>query len=251
MINITFLGTAGDSLVVGSQERASGGIIIKTDSEQFHIDPGPGSLVRAKEYGVNLRENSAVIVTNPTILRCNDMSAVVLAMTHDGLDKQGILFVHHELHDKNNDFYRYLTRVAPVRAGTKEFVKNSELLFTQTTTAGTGVKLFLDKVIGYLCDTDYSKEVADKFQGCDVLLLCCNPEEAMKFLKQIRPKLGVLAGFGVKSASPKEIAKKVQARSGVKVIGAEDGLTLDLGVDKGQKHLDSFLRGKTQKKARR
>ena len=46
---IIFLGTGGDSIVVGKQLRASGGIILQIDDNQFHIDPGPGALVRARQ----------------------------------------------------------------------------------------------------------------------------------------------------------------------------------------------------------
>ena len=54
MARIIFLGTAGSTAVVSKQLRASGGIIIQVEDLQFHLDPGPGALVKAKEYGVNL-----------------------------------------------------------------------------------------------------------------------------------------------------------------------------------------------------
>ena len=41
---ILFLGTGGDATVVGKQKRMSGGIILKIEGYQFHLDPGPGSL---------------------------------------------------------------------------------------------------------------------------------------------------------------------------------------------------------------
>ncbi|MDP7476371.1 MAG: hypothetical protein QF655_01925, partial [Candidatus Woesearchaeota archaeon] len=55
--SIIFLGTGGDSYVVGKQLRASGGIILQINDDQYHIDPGPGALVMAKETGINLRAN--------------------------------------------------------------------------------------------------------------------------------------------------------------------------------------------------
>ena len=49
---ITFLGTGGDAFVIGKQIRASGGIILQAEGLQFHIDPGPGALVKAAENGI-------------------------------------------------------------------------------------------------------------------------------------------------------------------------------------------------------
>ncbi len=43
---IIFLGTGGDPVVVGKQIRSSGGIVLKLDGLQFHLDPGPGALVK-------------------------------------------------------------------------------------------------------------------------------------------------------------------------------------------------------------
>ena len=58
---------------------------------QFHIDPGPGSLNMAKNYGINLRANTALLVSHNTINHANDINAVLSAMTHGGFDKRGVL----------------------------------------------------------------------------------------------------------------------------------------------------------------
>ncbi|MDP6600597.1 MAG: MBL fold metallo-hydrolase, partial [Candidatus Woesearchaeota archaeon] len=84
--SIIFLGTGGDSYVVGKQLRASGGIILQINDDQYHIDPGPGALVMAKETGVNLRANTALFVTHNHLNHCNDINAVIDAMTYGGFD---------------------------------------------------------------------------------------------------------------------------------------------------------------------
>ena len=84
---IIFLGTAGDSNVLGKQYKASGGMILQMGDVQLHLDPGPGALVRADQYGVNLRSNTAVLISNSSLKNCNDVNIVIDAMTYSGFDK--------------------------------------------------------------------------------------------------------------------------------------------------------------------
>ncbi|MDP3733869.1 MAG: MBL fold metallo-hydrolase [Nanoarchaeota archaeon] len=91
MAQIIFLGTAGSSAVVNKQLRSSGGIILKVEDLQFHIDPGPGALQKAREYGVQLQHNTAVLVSHHHLNHCNDLNAVIDAMTHSGIENRGIV----------------------------------------------------------------------------------------------------------------------------------------------------------------
>ena len=89
MERILFLGTGGDVYTIGKQKRGSGGIIINTENIQFHIDPGSGSLIKAKENEINPRDTTCLIVTSNDINLCNDVNCMIEAMTHNGLDKKG------------------------------------------------------------------------------------------------------------------------------------------------------------------
>src|SRR3989344_2921753 len=91
MAQLIFLGTAGSTSVVSKQLRSSGGIIFRTEDIQFHIDPGPGSLIKAKEYGVNVHHTNAILVSHNHINHCNDLNVVVEAMTHGGIEHQGLV----------------------------------------------------------------------------------------------------------------------------------------------------------------
>ena len=66
---------------MNKQIRASGGFIVNVKGVQFHVDPGPGALVKAKEFGVNLRTNNVLICTHAHLDHCNDVNSVV----HDQL----------------------------------------------------------------------------------------------------------------------------------------------------------------------
>ena len=91
MDRIVFLGTSGDSRVTAKQQRASGGFVLQIGEFQFHVDPGPGALVRAKEFAINSRATSGVIVTNNHLNHAHDVNAIVDAMTLGGIDKKGVL----------------------------------------------------------------------------------------------------------------------------------------------------------------
>ena len=51
----------------------------------------PGSLVMAKMMNLNLRENTAIFISKNDLFSANDINAVISAMTHNGLDKRGVL----------------------------------------------------------------------------------------------------------------------------------------------------------------
>src|SRR3989338_5993930 len=88
---IIFLGTGGDSLVTARQMRACGGIVIQVEGYQFFLDPGPGALAKAAEFGVNVRDTTAILASHNHLRHANDVNALISAMTYSGLDKKGVL----------------------------------------------------------------------------------------------------------------------------------------------------------------
>ena len=59
---ITFLGTGGGRIIIAHQLRATGGVILNLEDTQIHIDPGPGSLVQAKEHNLDPTKTDLVLV---------------------------------------------------------------------------------------------------------------------------------------------------------------------------------------------
>ena len=110
MASILFLGTAGSSAVVNKQLRSSGGIIVQVEDLQFHLDPGPGALGQAKEYGVNLQHNTAICVSHNHINHCNDLNAVIDAMTHSGIEHRGIILGSKSVLQDSETSHPYLTK---------------------------------------------------------------------------------------------------------------------------------------------
>jgi len=251
---IIFLGTAGGGLAVNKQLRASGGIVIRLQNIQFHINPGPGALVKAREYGVNLRGNNVLLVSNSQLDHCNDLNAVIGAMTHDGLDKAGILIASKSVMRGVDGERPYITRhhrkcldkfLSLDSGNVVKFGKNIELRTLKTKNkdpTGIGFKLISEKVsIGYSGDTVFFPELIEELKGSDILILNnlepfgysngdhLSSDDSLRIISTIRPKLAILTHFGQKIISENPIyqAREIQRRTNVQTVAARDGLVID------------------------
>ena len=246
---ILFLGSAGDSVVVGKQYRNSGGIIFAYEENQFHIDPGPGALLMAKRASVNLRENMAVFVSKNDLIRANDVNAVVSAMTHDGLDKRGVLICPSAVafEDKksgpflNKEYKKFLEKIITVENTNKIGINNIEVEMLELKNS-FGFKFITPKFnLAYVPQTKYFSELPGLLKNIDVLILSVTePKDLGKktsldskyaeiILKKANPQLAIITGFGVKmlQADPLYEAREIQKNSGIQVIAAKDGMTIN------------------------
>ncbi len=244
---ILFLGTSGEISLTGKQLRGSGGIIVKTKECQFLIDPGPGTLSRAAEYGINLRENTAILISHAHMNHCNDINAVIAAMTHNGLDTRGVVITNPTVMEQNliTPFHQKCTeKIIVTQPGKKIGIENIEI---QTTDADhddpqtIGFKIYTPKfLVGYTSDTKYSKELAEQYKKTDILIINCvhldktkekqlTIEDAIKIIKIAKPKLAILTHFSKKllTSEPIYIAREMQKKLKTQVIAAEDGMHLD------------------------
>jgi ribonuclease BN (tRNA processing enzyme) len=271
--SIIFLGTAGDEYTVGKQIRSSGGIVIKVEGYQFHLDPGPGALVKAANYGINLRENTAVLVSHSHINHCNDLNAVLAAMSRNCLDIKGVLIASESVvnGDEENKIMPYLTRfhrkcverVIVTKPGQRIGIQNIEI---QALPAyhkdrhAVGFKIFTPEfVLTYSSDTRYSKDLAEHYKKSDILILNTvypsktnekeidnlTTDDVIKIVQKARPKLLVLTHFGNKmlQGDPLYEAREIQNATGVQVLAAADGMVVNpvsYSANAQQKTLNSF-----------
>ncbi|MBD3204411.1 hypothetical protein GF327_09040 [Candidatus Woesearchaeota archaeon] len=250
---ILFLGTGGDSIVVGKQYRGSGGIILQVEGNQFHIDPGPGSLVMAKLYGINLRENTAVFLSHNHLNHAAGANSVISAMTHNGLDKKGVLVGNNssingtqESEPFVHSFYKTcVERYIALDYGKKVGINHIDIRLMKTKHSdenAVGFKIFSKKfTLGYTSDTEYRKTIAEQYRNCDILILnvpcpgsteqkgVMNTEQAQKFIQEAHPRLAIITHFGIKmlQADPLYEAREIQKSTGIQVISAKDGMELN------------------------
>ena len=252
MVRVIFLGTAGNTAVLSKQQRACGGIILQCGELQFHLDPGPGALLKAWEYGINPRDTTAAIVSHNHVNHCSDINAVIDAMTLGGLDRRGLLLASKSLinseDNQNTILTKYhqnlLEKVIPLEKNHKvgiEFAEIHALPAQHTDPTALGFKiLFPNFCIGYTGDTVLTPGLIDGLKGCDILILNVpypskrvvglnlNTDSAIELISAVRPKLAIMTHFTLEmlKADPLNEAREAQRLSGVQTIAAKDGLII-------------------------
>lgn len=275
--SIIFLGTGGDSIVVGKQLRASGGFILKVRETQFHIDPGPGALVRALENGINLRANTAVLASHNHLNHAADLNAVIDAMTYGGLDKTGILVGNKTVIEGLPSVKSYLTdfhknlmeKIMILNNGKRIAIEDVEieaLPANHSDPDTVGFKFYTPEfTLSYSSDTTYSRDLVNKYKGSDILLLNVvgpqgekmknhlNSDDAVKIIDKVNPKLAVITHFGIKmiKANPLYEGRYIQSETGIQVLAAKDGMRISpvsYSAKSSQKRLGSFEIEEKEKK---
>ncbi len=265
--SILFLGTGTGPAVVGKGIRSSGGIILKIGTNQFHIDPGLGAIVKAAEYGANLRENTAILLSHAHINHSNDINAVIDTMTYGGLDKKGVVIANktslngsEEYAPVVTDFHRkMLERFITVDRNKKIGINDIEI---QTITARhnepntIGFKFFTsDFTLTYSSDTVYAADIVEQYMNSNILILnvpnvkrsgqnLCT-EDAIKIIQKVNPRLAIITHFGyemIKSDPLYEI-REIQKQTKIQTIAAKDGMVINpvsYSAGAGQKTLQGF-----------
>jgi len=266
---IIFLGTGGDAIVVGKQLRSAGGIILQVEDNQVHIDPGPGALPRAKDYGVNLRNNVAVVVSHNHMNHAHDVNAVISSMTLGGMDRKGVLVSNSTVVNGGANmepslkkhFEGMIERSLVLEPGQRVGINEVEIRAVHaqhTDPEALGFKFITPRfVMGYTADTGYLQSLVHDYKEVDILILnCVNPadikdnnhlnlEDVMKLLPEIQPKLAILTHFGIKMEEIDILneARRIQRKTRVQTIAAKDGMVinpLSYSVTLRQKTLNLF-----------
>ncbi|MEM2130913.1 MAG: hypothetical protein QXM96_01965 [Candidatus Woesearchaeota archaeon] len=249
MHRILFLGTGNGIEVIGKQIRSSGGIILNIDEEQFHIDPGPSSLLMAKLHNINVRETTALFITKNELSKANDGNAVIAAMTLNGLDKKSVLVCNSNVIEKKdnnfpfiNDIYKNFVEKIIMTDNTKKIGINQVDIEIIDLDTSIGLKFLTSKyVLSYVSDTEYSNNLIEKLKNTDILILnipdpreikrkdFLNSQDAEKIILKLKPQLAIITGFGIKmlQADPLYEARELQKNTKTNVIAAKDGMLIN------------------------
>ena len=214
---LVFLGTAGNSVVAAKNLRHSGGFVLKTDGVQLFFDPGPGAVAHAHRNNINLRENTAVLVSHSHLNHCNDVNALLAAMSHNKLDTRGILITNESLANSSfiTPFHKSCAEKSIVATPGKrigiEDVDITALKALHHDPKTVGFKVVTPKfTMSYSADTKYSRTVVKQYEGSDVLVLnvphpfdseeenALSSKDVVNIINQVKPELTVITHFGLK-----------------------------------------------------
>lgn len=258
---IIFLGTAGTREAVAKNIRSAGGIIIQTGENQFLINPGPGSSLKAKENTVNLRETTSIIATDNDIVNTNDINVVIDAITHAGQDPKSVLLCSESVINGTKEseptlkkqYIKYLERAITLKPEQKVGINEVEIHTTKTKNdqdeTSFGIKLYIPKttktgtthnlVIAYTGNTQYFKGIEEIYEDADILIInlqeplgeigsSMNTDDVIKIVNEIKPTLTILTGFGSKlvKADPLFQSREIQKKTQCQIMAAKDGLTI-------------------------
>lgn len=224
-------------------------------------------MTRAKEIGINLRANTAVLVSNSNLYHCNDVNAVIDAMTYSGFDKKGVLLANQTLLNGSGEEKPYITdfhkgcleRFIVLQPGQRVGINEIEIEALKTTKDAIGFKFYTPRfTLAYSSDTKYSSEIAEQYKDAGILILnFSNPykegntgltqEDVVKIMTNVNPRLAIITGFGNKmlEADPLYIAREIQKETGVQIIAARDGMVVSpvsYSAQQGQRTFGTFAR---------
>jgi len=217
---------------------------------------------------INLRANTAILVSNTNIYNCNDINAVIDTMTYSGFDKKGVLIANKTLINGSeketpfisNESKNHLERFIVLQSGQRVGINEVEIQALKTISNdinSIGFKFYTpDFTLTYSSDTKYSAEIAEQYKDSGILILKLtspnkenNPgldiEGAIKIIKKATPRLVILTGFGnnLMKADPLYISREIQKQSGVQTVAAKDGMQLSpvsYSAGQGQRTFGTF-----------
>jgi len=223
----------------------------------------------AKANGINLRANTALLVSHNHLNHCNDINAVIDAMTYGGFDKKGVLVANDTAINGSahyvpflQKYYRdFLERFIVLEEGKRVGINNIEIEAIKAKHSDAnaiGFKFITpDYTLVYSSDTKYSIELIGQYDNADVLILnvpylkkeegnenLCK-EDAIKIINKVNPKLVIITHFGINflKADPLYEIREIQKETNSQVIAAKDGIVVNpvsYSVEQGQKTLYKY-----------
>lgn len=260
MSRLTFLGTSGGRFACILQARATGGIYLQLDRPgeegqvRFHVDPGPGALVRMLACGLDPLKTDAILVSHCHPDHYADAEILIEGMTHGGSSRVGALVASRSVIDGVEEFGPAISRYHSQKPRTVRALRPGESMEL----LGVGVRATpsshsdptsvgfrfdtVQGVLGYVSDTALTDDVVEAHRGSRVLILPVTRPlnariphhldvgDAAAFCEKVRPELALLTHFGMRVIrdGPRLAAEEVQRRSGVRAVAAEDGMEVEL-----------------------
>jgi ribonuclease BN (tRNA processing enzyme) len=267
-MKLTFLGTGGGRHVVISQLRATGGFIVEGKTIKMIVDPGPGALVRAREFKKDLKKMNAIFVSHAHPDHYTDVEMAIEAMTLGAKKKRGVLMgsesvingapnertIVSKYHLDIVEKYLALKPDDEIEVSAAK-LKATKCNHSEETCIGFCLTDKDGETLGYTSDGVYYEGQEKYFEGCDCLIINClrprntpnyghmTSDNAKTLVERAKPKMAILQHLGMKmlfGVAERE-AKWIEKETGVKTIAATDGMIIEFS-NKESKIIQSTLK---------
>jgi phosphoribosyl 1,2-cyclic phosphodiesterase len=267
-MKLTFLGTGGGRHVVISQLRATGGFIVEGKNLRMLVDPGPGALVRAREFKKDLKKMNAIFVSHAHPDHYTDLEMAIEAMTLGAHKKRGILIGSESVifgtSDKRTIVSKYHLDIVEKYFALKadevvevsgESLKATKCNHSEEKCIGFVMTDENGEKLGYTSDGVYYEGQEKYFEGCSCLIINClrprntpnyghmTADNAKTLVEKARPNMAILQHLGMKmlfGVAERE-AKWIENETGIKTIAATDGMIIEFS-NKESKVVQSTLK---------
>ena len=256
-MKITFLGSGGGRFSAISQRRMTGGFRIDNlGGKNYHIDPGPGALIRTYQFGFDPRNLNGIFVSHSHTDHYNDAEILIEAMTrgmtkHSGniIGSESVLNGFDKWGPCISSYHQSKSNIFPLKPNAVSNIDKIKIKATKTVHGDpTGIGFQIDYngfKLSYTADTDYFDELSDYHKGADILIasvlrpgnksinghMCSR--NFIDLINEVKPKVAVMTHLGLKmiSNNPVTEAKKISKKTGVKTIAAFDGLSFNVNYN--------------------
>ncbi len=250
--SLTFLGTGGGRVVVFRQLRHSGGMWLVFSGINILIDPGPGSLVRIFERGLDPKDIDIFILSHRHLDHTSDINAVLESATESTKKRKDLLVAPEDaLTECDSVVLPYL------RKGIKRFEiisEGKEIKYKDLVIKGLikhihkgadtfGIEISnLEKTFVYVpCGRFFDGMLKGYPKGADLMVFNATfvhpvpnidhlaASDVKKMLLELRPKKAVITHFSLQmlKSVPERVAERLTQETGVPVIAARDGLRIE------------------------
>lgn len=256
-MKITFLGSGGGRFSAISQRRMTGGFRIDNlGGKNYHVDPGPGALIRTYQFGFNPRNLNGIFVSHAHTDHYNDAEVLIEAMTRGMTKQQGTIFGSESV---LNGFEKWGPCISSYHQSMSDVfvlkpdefcevngIKVKGTAIEHGDPAGCGFQIDYNGFkVSYTSDTGYFEGLAEQHEGADILIasvlrpgnksipghMCSR--NFIDLINEVKPKVAVMTHLGLKmiSSNPVTQAKKISKQTGVKTIAAFDGLSFNVNYN--------------------
>ena len=198
---IIFLGNLGSEAII--ENGSSAGIIINIEDKQFHIDPGPGALIKLNQYNIELN-NPVILVSHKHIGHCNDLN-LLIEKTKSPENKTIVITNDDVINNIITEYHKSLAKLIDIEKEKTIKIGNIEIKKIKAfhSVKTTGFKFFAPEfTLAYSSDTRFDNKLIEEYKNTDILILNVTSKlkqennlsisDAEKIIKKVKPKLTII-----------------------------------------------------------